>query len=49
MPNALDSFSAKKKELWVDPAIEQLDLSDTAAQMHTGNDGETQYADCTRS
>lgn len=37
------------KEAWVEPEIQQLNVSETAAQSGVGHDGGSQYADCTRS
>ena len=38
----------KKKRVWIEPEIEQLDLSETAAHEGQGSDGET-FADCSKS
>ena len=37
------------KQAWVEPEIQQLNVSETAAASGTGSDGNMQYADCTRS
>lgn len=34
---------------WIEPVSRHLDIRETANQIFTGADGETQYPDCTRS
>lgn len=34
---------------WVEPSVHQLDVRETALNPGAGRDGNTTYADCTRS
>ncbi len=34
---------------WIEPEVHQLDVRETAYAPGSGGDGESQYADCTRS
>lgn len=45
----LNTVISAGKEAWVEPEIQQLNVSETAASSGTGHDGNMQYADCTRS
>ena len=40
---------ADNRHEWVEPVVQQLDISETAYEPLTGGDGERSYGDCTRS
>ncbi len=46
--NAVEMSCVERLE-WIEPEIRQLDVRETAFRPHLGADGETHYADCTRS
>lgn len=49
MTNGTETKLAGEKEPWIEPAIEELHVSETAAMPGAGKDGEVQHADCTKS
>ena len=43
------TLETSKREAWIEPLIEELHVSETAAQPSRGGDGGMIYPDCTKS